>query len=183
MTDALWYLGRGTGTVAMILLSVVVVLGIGGRSGRAVFGLPRFAVTIVHRNAALLSVVFLAIHVVTLLFDPYAQLNLASLVIPFTTAYRPLWMGLGIVASDLVIAIVVTSLLRHRLGVRAWQAVHWLAYLSWPLAMAHSIGAGTDEHQAWLLIIVAACGLAVAAAGVWRLSGRFLEYVRLERAR
>ncbi len=149
-TDALWYLGRSTGLIALVLLTASMVLGIGSRSGRAVFGLPRFGVTLVHRNASLIALVFLVIHVLTLLLDPYAQLNLASTVIPFVTVYRPLWMGLGTAASDLVIAIVITSLLRHRIGVRAWRAVHWLAYVSWPIAVGHTLGTGTDLHQIWL---------------------------------
>jgi methionine sulfoxide reductase heme-binding subunit len=101
-----------------------VLLGIGGRSGRPVFGQPRFAVTAVHRNAALLAVVFLAVHVTTLLFDPYAQVSLVSIVVPFASPYWPYWVGLGAVAFDLVLAIVVTSLLRQRIGVRAWRAAH-----------------------------------------------------------
>ena len=95
MTDALWYFARGSGVVALVLLTVVVVLGIGARSGRPAFGLPRFAVSLVHRNAALLAVVFLAGHVIGLLFDPYAQLRLFEVIVPFVGNYRPVWQGLG----------------------------------------------------------------------------------------
>ena len=137
MTEALWYLGRGSGLCSLVLLTVVVALGIGNRSGRELFGLPRFAVALVHRNAALLSVAFLAMHVTTLLFDPYAQLTLVDLVLPFAGTYRPFWLGLGTLALDLVAALVVTSLLRQRLGRRSWKAVHWLAYAAWPVALLH----------------------------------------------
>src|SRR5207244_8231070 len=121
MTDALWYLGRGTGVMTLVLLTTVVALGIASRSGRPALGLPRFAVAAVHRNAALLAVSLLAIHVTTLLFDPYAQLKLVDLALPFVGAYRPFWLGLGTLALDLVVALVATSLLRARLGVRAWR--------------------------------------------------------------
>ncbi|MDR6324642.1 ferric reductase-like transmembrane domain-containing protein [Actinoplanes couchii] len=133
--DILWYFARGTGVVSLVLLTVVVALGVGARSGRTAFGLPRFAVNLLHRNAALLSVLFLAGHVIALLFDSYANLDPIDLVVPFVGSYRPFWLGLGTVALDLLAAIVITSLLRHRLGARTWRIVHWLAYLSWPIAL------------------------------------------------
>lgn len=172
-TDALWYLARGTGVVSLVLLTAVVVLGIGSRSGRPVFGLPRFAVTVVHRNASLLSVLLLAVHVLTLFFDPYAQLRLVDLVVPFAAAYRPMWLGLGTLALDLIIALVATSLLRHRLGRTAWRAMHWLAYLTWPIAVLHGLGTGSDRGEIWLWAVAVACIAAVVSAAGWRLSDRF----------
>lgn len=175
MTIALWYLARGTGVVSLILLTVVVALGIGSRSGRPLFGLPRFAVTVVHRNASLLAVVLLLIHVTTLMFDPYAQLRLIDTVLPFAGSYRPLWLGLGTLGFDLVIALVVTSLLRVRMGLRAWRAVHWLAYAAWPVALMHGLGTGTDSGTTWLRAIAGACVALAGASLVWRLSGTFSE--------
>jgi methionine sulfoxide reductase heme-binding subunit len=159
--DALWYLARGSGAVSLMLFTVVVVLGIGTRSGRSFAGLSRLVVASVHRSAALLAVGFLAIHISTLMFDPYAQLKLVDLVLPFGSTYRPLWVGFGALALDLVIAIVATSLLRERIGRRAWRAVHWFAYAMWPLALLHGIGSGSDRSTVWMLGIDAACVLAV----------------------
>ena len=176
MSDALWYVGRGTGVASLLLLTVVVALGIATRSGRAIFGLPRFAVAAVHRTASLTAVVFLLIHVGSLYFDPYAQLHLVDFVVPFTGAYRPFWLGLGTVGLDLIAALVVTSLLRHRIGLRTWRAVHWLAYLSWPVALSHALGNGTDNGTWWLRALAAACTLAVLGAVGWRVSERFQEY-------
>lgn len=175
MTNALWYLARGTGTVSLVMLSIVVMLGIGSRSGRPVFGLPRFAVSAVHRNASLMAVALLSVHIVTLLFDPYAQLKLVDVVLPFVGTYRPLWLGLGTLAFDLVLALVVTSLLRHRLGVRGWRAIHWTAYAAWPVAVAHGLGTGTDNGTWWIWTIAAACVASVVAAIGWRLSDQFSE--------
>jgi sulfoxide reductase heme-binding subunit YedZ len=176
VTDALWYFGRGSGLVSLVLLTVVVALGIGARSGRTAFGLPRFAVNLVHRNAALLAVVFLAGHVVALLFDPYAQLRLFDLVLPFAGNYRPFWQGLGTLGFDLVVAIVVTSLLRQRLGARAWRIVHWLAYLSWPVALMHGLGTGTDNGTWWLWTVAIACAATVLAAAGWRVTPSFQRF-------
>jgi len=176
MSDALWYVGRGTGVASLLLLTVVVALGIATRSGRAIFGLPRFAVAAVHRSASLTAVVFLLVHVGSLYFDPYAQLHLVDFLVPFVGAHRPLWLGLGTVGLDLIAALVVTSLLRHRIGLRTWRAVHWLAYLSWPVALSHALGNGTDNGTWWLRGLAGACTVAVLGAVGWRLSERFQEY-------
>lgn len=175
MTNALWYLGRGAGLVSLVLLTIVVGLGVTSRSGRPAFGLPRFAIAAVHRNASLLAVTLLAVHVLTLLFDPYAQLRLVDLVLPFDGAYRPFWLGLGTLGFDLIIALVLTSLLRQRLGVKAWRAIHWLAYAAWPVAMLHGLGTGTDAGQTWLRVTAACCVVVVLVAVGWRLSGGFTE--------
>jgi hypothetical protein len=87
-------------------------------------------------------------------------------VIPFTGSYRPLWLGFGALASDLMIAIAVTSIFRRRLGHAVWRATHWLAYLCWPVAVLHTVGTGSDVKQVWLLALTAACVVAVVVS-VW----------------
>jgi sulfoxide reductase heme-binding subunit YedZ len=170
VNEALWYLGRGSGLMALLLLSVSTALGIATSTGRILPGLPRFAVTALHRNASLTTVVFLVVHIGTMLFDPYAQLRLADIIVPFTGAYRPLWLGLGTLAFDLLLAVVATSLLRHRIGLRTWRAVHWTAYAAWPIGLTHSIGTGTDTAQAWFWGIAVFSVSIVATAFVWRLA-------------
>lgn len=177
-TDALWYLGRGSGVVTLLLLTVSMVLGVGTRSGRPAPWLPRFAVAALHRNTSLLATVFLVLHVVLLLFDPYAQLNVLDTVLPFFAGYAPLWVGLGTLTLDMMAALVITSLLRHRIGHRTWRAVHWTAYASWPIALMHSLGSGTDAGTVWFLILAGVCSVAVAGALAWRLSTSFTEHNR-----
>jgi sulfoxide reductase heme-binding subunit YedZ len=175
MTDALWYLGRGTGVVSLVLLTLVLTLGIVTRSGRPLPGLPRFAVTALHRSTSLLAVVFVAVHVLTLLFDPYAQLDLVSLVVPFTAGADPFWYGLGAVALDLLLALVMTSLLRRHIGPRVWRGLHWTAYACWPIALAHGLGAGTDAATGWMLTTVGVCMATLLGAVGRRWSERFSE--------
>jgi sulfoxide reductase heme-binding subunit YedZ len=177
-TDTLWYLGRGSGVVTLVLFTVSVILGIGARSGRPAPWLPRFAVTTLHRNTGLLATVFLVLHVVLLLFDPYAQLDVVDTVFPFLAGYAPLWVGLGTLALDLLLALVFTSLLRHRLGHRTWRAIHWSAYAAWPVALVHALGAGTDGGTVWFLFLAGVCAVAVAGALSWRLSTGFTEQDR-----
>ena len=175
MSEALWALGRGTGVVALVLMTITVVLGILTRSGRPAFGLPRFAVTLVHRNSALIGTVFIVIHVVSLLFDPYAQLNVLDFFVPFLGSYHPFWLGLGTVAMDLLIAIVVTSLLRRWIGQRVFRVVHWATYALWPIALFHSIGTGTDAGSGLFILLAIACSAAVAGSVIWRLTTGFQQ--------
>jgi predicted ferric reductase len=173
MDEALWALGRGTGIVGLILFTVSVVLGITVRGGRPLAGLPRFGVARLHRDVALLATTFIGIHLVSLLFDSYAQLKLVDVVLPFLASYRPFWLGLGTLAIDLVVAVVATALLRRRIGVKAFRVVHWATYALWPIAVAHAVGSGTDAARPWFLAIIAVCSAMVLGALGWRLSARF----------
>ncbi len=178
MDAALWALGRGTGVTALVLMTVAMLLGVLTRSGRPALGLPRFAVTQVHRSASLLATVFMAVHVGSLFFDPYAQLRLVDVLVPFLGAAKPLWLGLGTLALDLTLTVVATSLLRHRIGLRTWRAVHWCTYALWPLALVHGLGNGTDAGSAWFLVLSAACAIPVVLALGWRLHRDFTEFHR-----
>src|SRR6266436_4204081 len=169
-STAFWYASRATGIVALLLLTAVLVLGIlVNRQGRLP-GLPRFAVTSLHKNLSLLSVAFIAVHVITAVLDTYVSIPLASGVIPFASGYERLWLGLGTVAFDLMIAMIVTSLLRGRLNRVLWRAIHLLAYVSWPVAFAHSIGSSKDLQQGWMLYLAVGCAVIAVAAVVWRLA-------------
>ena len=161
---ALWYASRATGVVCLLLMTAVVLLGIlVTRQGRLP-GLPRFAVTGLHRNLSLLAVLFLVIHVVTAILDPFVTIGWVATVVPLASPYRPVWIGLGAVALDLMAALVLTSLARARIGRRAWRAVHWLAYAFWPLSLAHGLGSSGDLRSGPLLWLSAACAAAVASA-------------------
>jgi methionine sulfoxide reductase heme-binding subunit len=146
------------------------VLGIlVNRQGRLP-GLPRFAVTDLHRNLSLLSVAFIAVHVLTAVLDTFVHIPLASAVIPFASGYERFWLGLGAVSLDIMLAMIMTSLLRGRLNRGLWRAVHLLAYASWPIAFAHSIGSSNDLQQGWILVLAIGCAMIILAAVVWRLA-------------
>lgn len=166
----LWYLTRGTGLVALVLLTATVVLGVVTTSRWQRPAWPRFATLGLHRNLSLLAVLFLAVHILTAELDTFAPVGWLATVVPFASHYRPLWLGLGTVAFDLFVAVLVTSLLRARIGFRTWRAVHWLAYLSWPVALLHGLGTGTDARLGWVQLLDACCVLAALAAVGWRLA-------------
>ncbi len=179
MTDeALWALGRGTGITALLMLTVSLVLGIAGRSGRSVLGLPRFGVVAVHQFAALSASLLIAVHVTTLVIDPYAQLDLVDLVVPFGGSYEWFWVGLGTLTLDMLIVLVLTSILRHQIGQKGFRAVHWISYALWPVALAHGLGSGSDSGQVWMIAVAVIAILAVLAAVALRVRTDFTEFHR-----
>jgi DMSO/TMAO reductase YedYZ heme-binding membrane subunit len=161
---ALWYLTRGTGTVTLILLTVSIALGIVDQRRWRSERWPRFVLDALHRNVSLVALALLAVHVLTAWLDSYAPISLVDAVVPFHSSYRPVWLGLGALALDLMVAVIVTSLVRQRIGHQTWRAVHWLAYASWPVALVHGLGTGTDTPASWMLALSAGCVLAVLVA-------------------
>ncbi|HEV3275052.1 MAG TPA: ferric reductase-like transmembrane domain-containing protein [Candidatus Dormibacteraeota bacterium] len=167
-SQLLWYTTRGAGAVSLVLLSAVVILGLLARLRFESRGWPRFLSAAVHGDLALMTLVFLVLHIVTAVVDPFTHLGLAALV-PFGSYYRTLWLGLGAIAFELLIAIVATSLVRRHIGARVWRAIHWLAYASWPVAVLHGIGTGTDNTALWMVVIDIVCVGAVGGALLWRM--------------
>ena len=170
-STVLWYASQATGIVSLVLYTIVMLLGITVAGQATVPGLPRFSVVALHRSISLLSIVFLAVHIGTALLDSYVSISLIATFVPFASAYQPLWIGLGAVAVDLMIALIATSLLRGRIRPRFWRVVHWLAYAFWPVVIAHTIGLGSGDGAAisgWQLGLTIACIVAVAAALIWR---------------
>ena len=170
---ALWYFTRGTGAVSIVLLTLSVVLGVVDVRRWSAWHVPRFVIDGLHRTVSLLVVAFVLVHVVTAALDTFAPVTLIDAVVPFGSAYRPVWLGLGAVAFDLLLALVITSLLRARLGARAWRNVHWLAYACWPVALLHGLGTGSDVRPGWMLWLSVACAAAVAAAVIARAAETF----------
>lgn len=169
-TSPLWYATRGAGMVLLILLTVVVFLGILSTRRWGTARIPRFVSGALHRNISLLTIAFLLLHILTAIFDSFAHLGIKDALVPFASSYRPIWMGVGVIGAELFIALVITSLLRDRLGYRGWRLTHWLAYVSWPLALVHGLGTGSDTKMPWALLLNAACVAAVLLALGWRLA-------------
>ena len=164
----LWYVSRATGLVALLLLTASVLLGllVAGRLSSDRW--PRFLTQGLHRNVSLLVLVFLALHVGSIVLDTYTSIPLTAAFVPFVSSYKEIWLSLGAVALDLLIALVVTSLLRDRLGYRVWRRLHWLAYACWPVAVVHGFGIGTDRSRHWVLALTLVCVGSVFAAATWR---------------
>ena len=156
--------------MALLLLTATVLLGVATAAGTAAPGTPRVITSALHRNLSLLVLVFVGAHVLTTVLDSYTSIGLTAAFIPFSSSYRGLWLGLGAIALDLLLAVTVTSLLRDRLSYRTWRAVHWLSYASWPVALWHGLGTGTDTRVPWLLALDALCVASVLGVAGWRLA-------------
>jgi sulfoxide reductase heme-binding subunit YedZ len=166
--SAYWYLTRSTGAVSLLLLTFAIALGVLDVKRLSSPRWPRFAVDSLHRNVSLLAMAFLALHILTSVLDTFAPISLLDAFVPFAGSYRPFWLGLGAISFDLLIAVTITSLLRRRMGYASWRAIHWLTYASWPIALLHGFGTGSDVKDTWLLVLSIACLAVVLAAAVAR---------------
>jgi len=164
----LWYATRAAGLVTLVLLTGTTALGLltGGLVSATRW--PRFVVIGLHRNMSLLALVFLGLHIGTTVIDTYTSIGIQDAVIPFLSGYHRLWLGLGAIASDLLVALSLSSALRYRIGHRLWRLVHWCGYACWPVAMAHGLGIGTDRSQSWVFLLAVTCGCVVAICAVLR---------------
>lgn len=169
-SQALWYTTRGFGMVSLVLLTLTTVLGLAQAARYARPGLPRFVVSALHKNGSLLALAVIGVHVATAVLDTFAPIRVIDLFVPYASRYRPFWTGMGALALDLMLAVIVTSLLRERIGHQVWRTVHWAAYASWPVAVIHGLGTGSDTKLGWILFIYFACTAAVLAALWWRLA-------------
>ncbi len=170
MDQELWFASRATGLVSLLLITGTVVLG-ASHAGRATSTRwPRFTVHAVHRNLSLLTLVFLVVHIASAIIDPYVKIGWLAAVVPFVSKYQPFWLGLGTIAFDLVLAVLVTSIMRLRVPLRVWRLVHVSAYAMWPVAVIHGLGIGGEDSSLWwVLAFNVLCAVAVATALTRRL--------------
>jgi sulfoxide reductase heme-binding subunit YedZ len=174
-SDAVWYLMRGSGVTALLLLTAVVVLGILTSRKTSLPTLPRFATMALHRSISLLAVIFLVIHVSTAVVDPDAQVRALDTIVPFIGSWQALMLGLGTLALDVFAAVLVSSLLMRHIGRRVWRTIHWFGYATWPLALVHSLGIGSDSGTLWLRGLAAAMLVTIGAALAWRVTSEAIS--------
>ena len=166
----LWYVTRSTAVIAFVLMTVTFALGLAAtQRALASPSWPRFATQQLHRNVSLLAFLFMLAHIITTLADSFVKVGWWSWIVPFASGYRPLWVGLGTLAFDALVIVIVTSLLRDRMPLRVWRAVHWTSYAIWPLAFTHFVKTGTDAaHGRWGLYLAVVCLLFVGVAATAR---------------
>lgn len=169
MSPGVWYFARSAGIVAYLLLSSSVLLGV-LMAGRQPFAWPRFAIEEVHRFLAILTGVFIALHGGTLLLDRVVPISLGQELVPFTSPYRPLAVGLGVCAMELIAAVGITNALRSRIPYGTWRKLHYLTLPAWLLASLHVVLAGTDAHDPWFAALAAGSVAAVVIAALARFS-------------
>lgn len=149
-----WLASRAAGIVAFLLIAASVTLGLFMASGiwrRP--GLKRDLLK-VHQHLALAGLAMIGLHGVCLLGDAWLKPGIGGIAIPFTVAYRPLWVGLGILGGYLAALLGPTYFVRRRIGGRRWRQLHRATVVVYALAVAHSLGSGTDGASAWFTTMV-----------------------------
>jgi predicted ferric reductase len=165
----LWFANRGTGVVLLVLLTLATMLGVLSTSRVSVTRWPRMLSQGLHRNVSMLAVAFLAAHATTAVVDTFVDIRWWHAFVPFSGTYKPVWLGFGTLALDLLMAVTVTSLLRHRMSHKPWRAVHVLAYGAWGLGLVHGLQMGTDSASGWGAAVNYTCIGAVSLAVIARL--------------
>lgn len=166
----LWFANRSTGVVLVVLLTMSTAMGVFSTARASNTRWPRFATQALHRNVSLLTTAMLVVHVATAVIDTFVDIRWYDALVPFLGSYSRLWLGVGAIASDLLIAVVLTSLVRQRLNHRRWRLIHLLSYLGWALGVAHGIGIGTDSGTVWGLTVSVLSVSVVAAFAVLRVA-------------
>ena len=170
MSDpVVWYVARGSGLAALLLLTTSVVFGVVSVVRVHSPRWPRFALAQLHRNLSLLALTFGAVHVLTTVIDSFVPITVVDAFVPFASEYKPFWLAMGTIGADLMLAVLITTAIRRCIGFQTWRSIHVLSYGCWATSVVHSIGIGSDARSAaWGVMIVAACIGAVGGALVQR---------------
>lgn len=171
-----WITSRAAGGAALLLSSVSVLLGLMMSSSRR--SPNRRDLRTLHEALSLTTLAMVGLHGVSLLGDAYLNPGIAGITIPFASAYRPLWTGLGILAGYGLAVLGFSYYLRDRIGASRWKRLHRLTAVFWALAIVHTIGAGSDAVEPWFLIlngvVIVPAVLLLALRWIGRASGEMV---------
>lgn len=162
-----WLASRASGVVALLCITVSVGIGLAmaGKIAARPLGARLMAL---HQHTALAGLVAIAVHGLTLLGDAQLRPSLGDIAVPSTSEYEPLWTGLGVTGGWLAAALGLTYYVRDRIGPKRWRSPHKLTIFVYVLGVAHTLGAGTDAGQPWLLAMLALTGAPVLFLFVMR---------------
>ena len=159
-----WDVARAGGFTAYVLLTLAVIVGLALSTQIQSPGRwPRIINSELHNFLTLLSTIFLGVHVLAVILDPFTHFGLNEILVPLASHYRPEWMALGIVALYLGIAIGISTLLRKHIGYKWWRKLHVLTLAIFALATIHGIGTGSDTQTPWALGIYLVSSVLVGA--------------------
>jgi DMSO/TMAO reductase YedYZ heme-binding membrane subunit len=172
MSKIPWYVARSSGVVAWALIVVTIVWGL--LLATRVLGrkpAPAWLLSL-HRYLGALTLVFVGVHIGAILLDSYTSFGIVNILVPLTGSWHPLAVAWGIVGMYLLVAIELTSLVRHRLSNRAWHSIHLLSYFFFAVTTIHMLTAGTDAKAILASTTAILLGTVVtfgsAALYIWR---------------
>ena len=143
-THATWFVTRSAGIIAYLLLWFSTAWGLGVSSKILDQVLHRAFTFDFHEFISLLSIGFLILHIVVLTGDQFMPYNVAQILIPFISPYRPVWVGVGVIAFWLILLVSITFYIRSRITMKTFRVIHYLSFISYIAAAAHSVFSGTD---------------------------------------
>jgi sulfoxide reductase heme-binding subunit YedZ len=168
-----WITSRAAGAAAMLLASASVAVGLMMSSKRK--DSNKRDLRAIHEALSLITLAMVALHGLSLLGDGFFHPGLSGIAIPFVGSYRPIWTGIGIIAGYGLAVLGLTYYLRDRIGAARWRRLHRLTAVFWVLAIAHTVGAGSDTGQLWFLAVSGALVLPAALLLALRWLGRAAE--------
>jgi predicted ferric reductase len=164
-----WYVTRTAAISSYIVLAILVMLGLVQSYARRAGERISWMVDEAHKWLGTLFAALTALHILSLLVDPYISFSVLNLLVPLNEPYRPLAVGLGVVALWSMALVLGTSWLRKHLPHRFWRAFHYFSFATFVLVTAHGILAGSDSSQTWMLIVYLAAGALVLLLTVVRI--------------
>jgi predicted ferric reductase len=171
-STTVWYVIRGTGIIAFLLLTLSVMLGLLITNRVLPSGRPRVDLYEMHIFVALLALAFTTVHGLALLLDQFIGFSVVQILVPFSSAYRPFAVALGILSFYVAGLVYVSFWARRFIGYRAWRALHFASFLAFIMALLHGVPSGSDTHAWWAISQYAVAALAVAGLTVRRLLQR-----------
>jgi hypothetical protein len=162
-----WDMARAGGFTAFLLLTLSVALGLALSLQLQAPRWPRLINNELHNFVTVVTLVFIGVHVLAVWLDPFTQFGLDEILLPFASHYRPIWMGLGIVAMYLAIAIALSVYIRPRIGYAWWRRLHYLTFAVYALTLVHGIATGSDTRTWWGITIYGGSALLITTL-LWR---------------
>ena len=165
-----WLASRALGIVAILLLSASVACGLAmsGRMSERPGGAARLKT--LHEALTLTALGAIAGHGLALLGDTYLAPGLSGIAVPFVLGFKQLWTGLGVIGGWLAAILGLSYYARRWIGPRRWRKLHRWTLLAYGLALAHTVGSGTDASSGWLLLLLAIVGLPAVGLAVRRVA-------------
>ncbi|MDD5369066.1 MAG: ferric reductase-like transmembrane domain-containing protein [Anaerolineaceae bacterium] len=143
--QVMWFITRAAGFTAYILIWLSVAWGLAVSNKILDHLLHRQITYDFHQFISLLAIGFLLLHIGILLFDRYLPYSVLQILVPFLSPYRPLWVGIGVIAFYLTLLVTVTYYLRGRIGMKAFRSIHVLSLVAYLGASIHGFFSGTDS--------------------------------------
>ncbi len=165
-----WYISRSSGIIAYILLFLIIVSGIGIKTG-FIYKITNPDLSwVIHRNIGIIMSISIIIHFVSLMFDEYIKFTVLNVLSPFAPKVGGIYLSIGIISFYIIIAAIVTSFFYQQKYPRLWQVVHYLPYPTFILIFLHGIMMGSDSNTLIMQTVYWSTGISFVLLLVYRIS-------------